>query len=116
MNKEVGVRMSSSLPLAERDSVREQLERILASHFFRNSKRFPRFLRYTVENALRGTEDIKERTLGIEVFGRQPDYDTSLDRGSRDGNGRTKIGRLRTYVRYNRPRRGTTILEVHRPV
>jgi hypothetical protein len=72
--------MSFSLPLAERDSVREQLERILASHFFRNSKRFPRFLRYTVENALRGTtEDIKERTLGIEVFGRQPDYDTSLD-------------------------------------
>jgi hypothetical protein len=72
--------MFSSLPLAERDAVREQLERILASHFFRNSKRFPDFLRYTVEHALNGnTEDVKERTLGIEVFGRQPDYDTSLD-------------------------------------
>lgn len=71
--------MSSSLPLAERDAVREQLERILASHFFRNSKRFPDFLRYTVEHALEGQTDLKERTLGIEVFGRQPDYDTGLD-------------------------------------
>jgi hypothetical protein len=71
--------MSSSLPLAERDAVREQLERILASHFFRNSKRFPDFVRYTVEHALEGQTDLKERTLGIEVFGRQPEYDTGLD-------------------------------------
>jgi hypothetical protein len=72
--------MSSSLPLSDRDAVREQLERVLASHYFRNSKRFPDFLRYTVEHALNGnTDDVKERTLGIEVFGRQPDYDTSLD-------------------------------------
>lgn len=71
--------MSSSLPLVERDAVREQLERILASHFFRNSKRFPDFLRFTVEHALEGQTDLKERTLGIEVFGRQPDYDTGLD-------------------------------------
>ena len=72
--------MTPSLPLVERDTVREQLERILASHFFRNSKRFPDFLRYTVEHALEGsTVDVKERTIGIEVFGRQPDYDTSLD-------------------------------------
>jgi hypothetical protein len=71
--------MSSSLPLSDRDAVREQLERILASHFFRNSKRFPDFLRYTVEHALEGQTDSKERTLGIEVFGRQPDYDTGLD-------------------------------------
>jgi hypothetical protein len=56
------------------------MERILASHFFRNSKRFRDFLRYTVEHALNGsTDDVKERTLGIQVFGRVPDYDTSLD-------------------------------------
>ena len=71
--------MSCSLPLVERDALREQLERILASHFFRNSKRFPDFLRYTVEHAVEGQTDLKERTLGIEVFGRQPDYDTGLD-------------------------------------
>ncbi len=33
-----------------------------------------------VERALKGhTEPLKERTLGIEVFGREPDYDTNLD-------------------------------------
>jgi hypothetical protein len=72
--------MSSSLALVEREAVREQMERVLASHFFRNSKRFRDFLRYTVEHALNGsTDDVKERTLGIEVFGRDPNYDTSLD-------------------------------------
>jgi hypothetical protein len=68
------------LPIAQQNAVREQLDRILASSLFRHSKRFPDFLRYTVEQALIGdTEDIKERTLGIEVFGRDPLYDTNLD-------------------------------------
>jgi len=72
--------LSSLLPVTEQNTVREQLDRILADHLFRNSKRFPDFLRYTVGHALSGhTEDIKERTLGIEVFGRDPSYDTSLD-------------------------------------
>ena len=72
--------ISSLLPVTEQNTVREQLDRILADHLFRNSKRFPDFLRYTVGHALSGhTEDIKERTLGIEVFGRDPSYDTSLD-------------------------------------
>jgi hypothetical protein len=65
---------------AQREMVREQLERILASPLFRNSKRFPDFLRYTVNHALDGeTEGMKERTLGVAVFGRDPNYDTSVD-------------------------------------
>jgi hypothetical protein len=65
---------------AEREAIREQLGRILASALFRNSKRFPNLLSYTVECALKGNgEPLKERALGIEVFGRQPDYDTTQD-------------------------------------
>ena len=65
---------------AEREAIREQLGRILASALFRNSKRFPSLLSYTVECALKGNgEAFKERTLGVEVFGRQPDYDTTQD-------------------------------------
>ncbi|HKQ87596.1 MAG TPA: hypothetical protein VJS43_12610 [Candidatus Acidoferrales bacterium] len=65
---------------SQREMVKEQLERILASSLFRNSKRFPDFLRYTVNHALMGeTEGLKERTLGVSVFGRDPDYDTSTD-------------------------------------
>ena len=37
-------------------------------------------LRYVVEHALSGdTGQLKERTIGIEVFGRDPHYDTNLD-------------------------------------
>jgi hypothetical protein len=64
---------------AERDAVREQVGRILASSLFRNSKRFPAFIRYTVEHALTSAEPLKERVIGHEVFGRDPNYDTGQD-------------------------------------
>jgi len=65
---------------AERSAIREQLERILSSALFKNSKRYPNLLRFVVERALEGhTDPLKERTLGVEVFGREPDYDTNLD-------------------------------------
>lgn len=57
-----------------------ELEAILASTHFCNSKRYPAFLRYIVENALAGkAEHLKERTLGIEVFDRPPTFDTNSD-------------------------------------
>jgi len=64
---------------AELESVREQVGRILSSASFRNSKRFPPFLRYTVEHALTSSEPLKERIIGHEVFAREPDYDTGQD-------------------------------------
>lgn len=64
---------------AEAEAIREQLGRILSSALFRNSKRFPVFLRYTVEHALNSAESLKERTIGHEVFARDPAYDTAQD-------------------------------------
>ncbi len=65
---------------AEHAAVQAQLERILANSLFRNSKRYPNLLRYVVERTLDGHPgELKERTLGIEVFAREPDYDTNLD-------------------------------------
>ncbi len=65
---------------AAKSTIGEQLDRMVASPFFSHSKRLPNFLRFVVERTLAGdTEDIKERTLGIEVFGRDPDYDTASD-------------------------------------
>ena len=64
----------------ERAAIQAQLERILANPLFKNSKRYPNLLRYVVERTLDGHPgELKERTLGIEVFGRVPDYDTNLD-------------------------------------
>jgi hypothetical protein len=66
--------------LQDRESVFTELEAILASQHFCNSKRYPGLLRFIVESALAGkTELLKERTLGIEVFDRPPDYDTNAD-------------------------------------
>ena len=64
---------------ADREAVREQLGRILSTVLFRNSKRFPAFLQHTVEHALTSSEPLKERTIGHEVFARDPGYDTGQD-------------------------------------
>ena len=62
------------------EAVREQLERLVRDAAFRSSKRSVQFLRFVVEQTLQGSsEQIKERTIGIEVFGRDPAYDTNLD-------------------------------------
>ena len=64
----------------EKARIQLQLDRLLANIHFSNSKRFPSFLRFIVQEELEGRGDqLKERTLGIEVFNRSPDYDTSLD-------------------------------------
>ena len=61
-------------------AVRAQLERILLSAPFRNSKRYPALLRYVVEQELNGaSSELKERTIAIDVFGRDPYYDPSVD-------------------------------------
>jgi hypothetical protein len=65
---------------SEKDDILVQLERILADPLFLNSKRYPGFLSCVVSQTLDGhANQLKERTLGIQVFGREPDYDTSLD-------------------------------------
>jgi len=65
---------------AEREAIQAQLERILTDPLFKNSRRYPNLLRYVVESALEGhTSELKERTLGVAVFEREPDYDTNLD-------------------------------------
>ncbi len=65
---------------SDREAVRKQLERLLADPGFAASKRYPRLLQYIVEETLAGrAEQLKERTLGTEVLGRDPDYDTNRD-------------------------------------
>ena len=60
--------------------MRAQLQRLLAHPLFTNSKRYPALLAYTVEQTLLGkAAELKERTIGIEAFGREPDYDANAD-------------------------------------
>src|SRR5271155_3232 len=70
----------ATLSNSEKDAARQQLARLLASSYFSHSKRFPTFLGFVVEQTLvGGAANIKERTLGIEIFGRDANYDTSSD-------------------------------------
>jgi hypothetical protein len=64
----------------DHDAILLELQRVLASPQFCNSKRYPALLQYIVENTLAGKSDLlKERTLGVEVFDRSPSYDTNAD-------------------------------------
>jgi hypothetical protein len=70
----------SSGPPVDSAVVREQLDRLLESSLFRNSKRYPALLRHVVEATLEGrAAELKERLLGVQVFGRPTDYDTNVD-------------------------------------
>jgi hypothetical protein len=64
----------------EKRAIEEQLERLLADPHFSNSRRFPSFLRYIVNATINGHAGLlKERTIGIEIFGKDADYDTAIE-------------------------------------
>jgi hypothetical protein len=65
---------------SEAEAVLQELQRILASRYFRSAGRSRQFLQYVVQQKLEGHVDLlKERTIGTEVFHRSPDYATGDD-------------------------------------
>jgi hypothetical protein len=86
--------MSSSTHVAERSAeiariletendlkaFQQHLEEVLHGEAFRGSHRSGQFLRYVVNQAINGhCDELKERLIGIEMFGRSPSYDTGED-------------------------------------
>jgi hypothetical protein len=64
----------------EPDAIRLQLGRLVESPSFRSSKRCRLFLEHAVEHALTPkAAPLKEREVGMQVFGREPSYDTAAD-------------------------------------
>ena len=58
----------------------EELERVLSSACFARSEGLSRLLRFLVERQLEGREsELKESLIGVEVYGRRPDYDPKQD-------------------------------------
>jgi TolB-like protein len=74
---------SPSTPTMDLHSVeliRGELRRIFASEAFKSGKRAQEFVELVVEHALAGRFDsLRERMLGVEMFGRSVDYDTAND-------------------------------------
>lgn len=80
-------------PIPEPD-VRAELDRILASKGFATAGRLSKLLRYAVDKTLAGaTDQLKEYSVGIEVFERDEKYDPRLDSIVR-----VEAGRLRTKL------------------
>jgi hypothetical protein len=58
----------------------QHLEELLHGAAFRGSHRSGQFLRYVVNQSVSGhCDELKERLIGIELFGRSPSYDTGED-------------------------------------
>jgi hypothetical protein len=61
-------------------ALRRQLAEILKGPAFKGSHRSAQFLKHIVDQSLAGNCDaLKERLIGIELFGRPPSYDTGED-------------------------------------
>ncbi len=89
----MGVGESSSEP-AEK-AVRAQLDRILKSSIFQQSRRRQRFLEYLVNETLAGRGDrIKGYNVAVEVFERPATFDSNVDPLVR-----VEAGRLRDKLR-----------------
>ncbi|MGH9159759.1 MAG: hypothetical protein ACRD2X_07195 [Vicinamibacteraceae bacterium] len=76
-------RPDPATPLFDTDqqaAIRAQVKRLAESPEFRSSKRCRLFLEHVIEQSLAESPGpLKERVLGIKVFGRQPTYDTAAD-------------------------------------
>ncbi len=74
--------------------LRDEVGRVLSSACFARSDRTSKLLRFLVERQLEGREnELKESVIGVEVFGRRPDYDPKVD-----STVRTEATRLRARL------------------
>ena len=77
------------------DTIRAELQRILASGIFATADRMKRFLRFVVDETLAGKgDDLNESSLGIEVYDRDETFDPRVDSIVR-----VDAGRLRSKLR-----------------
>jgi len=73
-------RTNRLLPTRVASKVLEQLDRIRSSNAFRQADRLQRFLSFVVIEALAGRGDnLQESLIGIEVFGREANFDPAVD-------------------------------------
>jgi hypothetical protein len=66
--------------VVDKTSILQELDAVLGSQPFRQSKRSRQFLSFVVQHKLEGREEfLKERVIGSELFDRKADYSTGDD-------------------------------------
>jgi hypothetical protein len=64
----------------DRAALRQHVYEIVGGRAFRGSERSIRFFEFIIEKSIAGDFDsLKERLIGVELFGRSPSYSTSKD-------------------------------------
>ena len=70
----------SDLTEEDRLCIRKAVDEMVSSIPFRTSRQCQELLRHIVSHSLSGEEEsLRERIIGVEVFGRRPDYDQATD-------------------------------------
>ncbi len=73
----MGETEATGLSESRKRAVRAELDRLLQSAAFRTSNRCKEFLEYVVGHTLDGSSgNLKERSIGVELFQLPPDFDT----------------------------------------
>jgi hypothetical protein len=92
-------------------ALRAHLDELAEGAAFRGSHRSQQFLRHIIEKALQGSVDeLKERTIGIELFHRVPAYDTGEDAIVRVTASDVRRRLLQHYGRYGETSRFRIVL------
>jgi hypothetical protein len=82
--------------------VESLLDELLLSPPFRTSKRCQALLSYVVRETLADRSDrLKERTIGVDVFGREPSYDTNHDAVVRNAAAEVRKRLAQFYVEHD---------------
>jgi hypothetical protein len=76
--------------------ISESLEKVLRGAQFKDALQLQSLLKFIVENSIDGHDDaLKERIIGMNVFGRKPDYETADDPIVR-----SRVGQLRRRLEH----------------
>ncbi len=87
------------MPPPSTEPVRAELQKVLSSRGFARNDRLSGFLRFVVEQELSGRGDeLKESIIGVEYFGRPPDYDVRQDSVVRNEAGKLRARLAEYYV------------------
>src|SRR6202453_5096585 len=85
-------------------TLRLHLKEIIEGTAFKGSHRSGQFLQYIVDQAIAGNfESLKERVIGVELFGRSPSYDTGEDAIVRVTASDVRKRLLQHYGKYGSP-------------
>jgi hypothetical protein len=84
--------------------LRRHLQEIIEGAAFKGSHRSAQFLKHIVEQSIAGSFDsLKERAIGIDLFGRSPSYDTGEDAIVRVTASDVRKRLLQHYGKYGSP-------------